>query len=108
MDGFVRIGVQGPHRGGDVGRLRVVDIANAVQLADELEAVRHSWEGAERVRDLLVVDAGSARCRGRRGGVLAVVPATDQRLGGEWGLRRKAYTGDARTGAGGHRADALV
>src|SRR5204862_4024008 len=83
MDGLVRVGVEGPERGGDVGRLRIVDVANAVELPDELEPVRDAREGAKRLGDPVVVDAGGACSRGGGGGVLTVVPAADERLGGE-------------------------
>ena len=60
-------------RGRDVRRLRVVDIANATQLADELDAVRDALEGPQRPRDRLIVDPSRARRDGGGDGVLAVV-----------------------------------
>ena len=70
-------------RGGGVRRLRVVDPANAVQLAHELEPVRDAREGGERLRDGVVGHAGGAGRGGRGGSVLPVVTAGDQRLGGQ-------------------------
>ena len=68
-------------RGGGVRRLGVVDVADAVDLGDELEPVRHAGERAQRGRDRVVADARRPR-RGCRGGrVLPVVRARDQRLG---------------------------
>ena len=67
-------------RGGDVRGLRVVHVADAAELAHELDAVRHAGEGAERLRDGVVADARRARGRGRGRRVLAVVHARDQRL----------------------------
>ena len=44
MHRLVGVGRERASRGGDVGRLRVVDVAHAAPLADELEAVRHARE----------------------------------------------------------------
>ena len=49
-----------PRRGG-VRRLGVVDVADAVELGDELEPVRDAGEGAQRLGDRVVADAGRAR-----------------------------------------------
>ena len=77
-------------RGGGVRRLRVVDVAHAVALADELEPVRDAGERAQRLGDRGVVDpGGTRRGRRRRGGVLAVVRARDERLGRAAGRRRE-------------------
>ena len=70
-------------RGGDVRRLRVVDVADAAQLADELDPVRDAVEGAQRLGDRGVLDSGRARRCRRGSGVLAVVRAGDARLGGK-------------------------
>ena len=67
--------------GGGVGRLRVVDPADAAELSHELEPVRHAGKGAERVGDRLVRDAGGTGGSRRRGCVLAVVAAGDAGLG---------------------------
>src|SRR5919198_5729871 len=83
VDRLVLVGCECSERGGDVGRLRVVHVANAVELAHELEPVRYAWEGAEGFGDLLVRDPSGARCGGCGGGVLAVVDASDQWLGGQ-------------------------
>ena len=55
-------GCQSAPRGGDVRGLRVVDVADAVDLGHELEPVRHAGERRERLRDLAVADAAGARC----------------------------------------------
>ena len=75
------VGVGGERAAGrrDVRRLRVVDVADAVALADELEPVRHAGERAQRLGDRLVADAGRARGgRGRGSRVLAVVRPADR------------------------------
>ena len=56
------VGVRGERaaRRGDVRRLRVVDVAHAVALADELEPVRHAGERAQRLGD-----RARRRCRRR-------------------------------------------
>ncbi len=66
-----------------VRRLGVVDEADPVHLADELQAVRHSREPGEAGGDGLVGDPGGVRSGGGRSGVLAVVVARDGRLGGQ-------------------------
>src|SRR5205085_5847105 len=69
-----------PGRGG-VRRLRVVDVANAAELAHELESVRDALEGPQRLGDGRVLDPGGARGSRRSRRVLAVVRAGDERLG---------------------------
>ena len=73
----------GPERRRDVRRLRVVDVANAVELADELDAVRNAGEALQRRGDRVVRDPGCPRGGRSRGGVLPVVPTEDARLGGK-------------------------
>ena len=69
-----------PH-GERIRRDRVVDPADAAELAHELEPVRNAGEGAQRLGDRVVLDADGAgrRRRGRR--VRTVVPAGNKRLG---------------------------
>ena len=80
----------------DVRRLRVVDVAHAADLGDELEPVRHAREGLQRLRDRLVGDPGGACGSGRCCRVLAVVAAGQARLGrqrvvcGELDARRRS------------------
>ena len=69
--------------GGDVRRLRVVDVADTAQLADELDPMRHAFERSERLADRGVVDAGRSSGGCRRRSVLAVVRAGYPRLGRE-------------------------
>ena len=80
MHGLVAVRGERPQRGGDVRGLRVVDVAHAVALADELQPVRHARERTQRLGDRRVGDAGRTRSRSRRGGVLAVVRPSNQRL----------------------------
>src|SRR5581483_12389665 len=74
------VGVEAAQRGRDVRRLRVVDEADAVVLADELEPVRDAGERAQGLGDRAVTDTRLPRRGGRGGGVLAVVPAAEKRL----------------------------
>src|SRR5262249_47698514 len=67
VDGLRGVGGERSARGGDVRRLRVVDVADAAALGDELEAVRHALELAQRLRDRVVHDSRSARGGGRCG-----------------------------------------
>ena len=91
MHRLVLVGRERAQRGGDVGRLRVVDVADAVQLADELEPVGDARECAQSLGDPIVRDPGRPGGGSRGGGVLAVVGAAHQRLrrerivGGELG-----------------------
>src|SRR5207248_11638125 len=64
-------------------RLGVVDIADAVQIAHELEPMRHACECAESVGDRGIGDARDTRGGGGGGGVLSVVYAGDARLRGQ-------------------------
>src|SRR5207247_11291326 len=66
-----------------VRRLRVVDEADAVDLADELQAVRDAAERAQRFGDRILRDAGSARGSRRGGRVLPAVLDGAERLGGQ-------------------------
>ena len=96
---LVRVRGERAPRGGDVRRLRVVDEAHAVDLADVLEPVRHARERPQRLGDRVVADPGRAR-RGRRGGgVLAVVRAADQRLGRQRVVGRELDPLEARARA---------
>ena len=52
-------------------------------LAHELEPVWNPLELAQALRDLLLGRARGARGRRRRGGVLAVVHASERRFGGK-------------------------
>src|SRR5579864_4362666 len=63
--------------------LRVVDEPDTADLADGLEPVPHAGEAAEPGRDQRVLDPDCARGCRRRGGVLAVVRTTKERLGGQ-------------------------
>ena len=83
-----------PGRSG-VRRLRVVHVAHAARLGDQLESMGDAREGLERIRDARVVDAERAgRRRGRRG-VLAVVRAGDARLGRQRIGRRRTRSSRA-------------
>ena len=88
-EGTAGIGGDATPRRGRVGRLRVVDEPNAVELGHQLEAVLDPRKRAERLRDRVLRDARSpSGCR-RRGGVLAVVLAGDERLRRERIVRAK-------------------
>jgi hypothetical protein len=63
-----------------VGRLGVVDVANALLLGDQLQPVLDTGKRAKRFGDLLIRYADRARDRGGRRCVLAVVSARHQRL----------------------------
>ena len=67
---------------GRVRRLRVVDPANAVQLAYLLQAVRNAGERAECLGDGVVGHAGCPGRRGRGSRVLPIVEAGNQGLRG--------------------------
>ena len=64
-----------------IRRLRVVDEADAADLADGSSRCGTPGKRAQRLRDRLVADAERAGRRGRGRGVLAVVLAGDPRLG---------------------------
>ena len=81
MHGLVCVGREPPPGGRHVRRLRVVDIAHARHLADRLQPMGDPRERSQPVGDRLVVDPRLPRGHGRRGGVLPVVRAPDQRLG---------------------------
>ena len=81
VHGLVGVCGERAQGGGHVGRLGVVDVADAVHLAGGLEPVRNAGERPERLRDRVVADAGGARRGGRGSRVLAVVGAAEQRLG---------------------------
>ena len=98
MEPRAREGRERTERGRDVRRLRVVDVTDAPQLADELDPMRDAVEGAQRLGDRGVVDSGRARRRGRGRGVLAVVRAGDAGLGGQ--LVRARELDAARTRRG--------
>jgi hypothetical protein len=66
---------------GRVGGLRIVDEADTLDVADELEAVLDAGERPQGLRDRVLFHAGGQRGRGRCGGVLAVVSARNERLG---------------------------
>ncbi len=76
---------------GRVGRLRVVDKTDTRDLGDQLEPVRDTRKRAKRVSDHVVADPGCAGGCGRRGGVLAVVTAGDERLGGKLVVGRELH-----------------
>src|SRR5688572_2873702 len=69
------------YRGLRIRRLRVVDEANAIDLAYELETMGHALEGAQAFGDRVVGDPGGACGGGRGRGVLPVVSPEDRRLG---------------------------
>src|SRR5207249_179000 len=72
---------------GGVRRLRVVDPADAAELAHQLQPVRDAGERTECLRDRVVRHAeGAGGCR-RSGGVLPVVTAWNE------GLRRQPVVG---------------
>ena len=107
MDRLVRVGGERAQGGGDVGRLRVVHVADAVHLADRLEAVRNAGKRLERSGDLVVWHAERPRGRGRGRRVLAVVRAADQRLGRELVVGRELDPFEAAAARHDLRAGAL-
>ena len=79
MDAAVK-GAQPDHGGGDVGRLGVVDEANAADLGDQLEAVRDAGEAAQPLANRVAVDAHRERRGGSRHCVADVVLAEQAEL----------------------------
>ena len=94
---------QSAARGGGVRRLGVVDVADAADLGDELEPVRHTWEREQRGRDRLVgtptpAPPQSPRPRSRG------CARRDQRLGGQRRRPRRTRRGARHPGSGRSRA----
>ena len=73
-------GAQADRGGGDVGRLGVVDEADAVDLGDLLEPVRDAGEAAQALAHRVAVDAHRERRRGGGHRVGDVVLAEEAEL----------------------------
>src|SRR5512146_1563561 len=89
MNGLAGIRSKAAQGCGDVRRLAVVDVADAVPLGDELEPVRDAGERSQRLGDRVVTEAGGTRGGGGGRGVLPVVRTADQWLRRQRIVRRE-------------------